>query len=83
MVPPVAPDAPDPTYDARGNLVAEWTVSIRYDAVRDDLVLHCAQEAGPYNKAKVQTDHFAPDEIEDLLVLFLARVRIMGARRLF
>lgn len=79
----MAPDAPAPTYDARGNMVAEWTASVRYDAVRDELVLHTAQEAGPYSKAKVQTDRFAPTEVEDLLALLQARVRIMGARRLF
>lgn len=83
MVSPVAPDAPAPTYDSQGNAVAEWMVTIRYDAVRDSITVTQVQEAGPYHKARVQTDTYAPSEVEALLAGITATVRILGARRLF
>lgn len=77
------PDAPAPTYDSRGNQVAEWSVTIRYDAVRDYLQVYWNQEAGPYNKAKrLETTH-DPHAVEDALADVMRAVRILGARRLF
>lgn len=77
------PDAPAPTYDSHGNLVAEWKVTIRYDALRDVLEVHQAQEAGPYTKARRHTDVYAPHEVEALLASIGTMVRTLGARRLF
>lgn len=82
-IPPVAPDAPAPTYDSHGNLVAEWTVSINYDAVRDVLRVHMRQEAGPYTRATVETHEYAPQDVEDAVSDLCRQVRIRGARRLF
>lgn len=80
---PVAPDAPPPTYDAAGNLVAEWMVTVRYDSVRDVINVTQVQEAGPYHKARVQTDTYAPTEVEAIASHLHRVLRILGARRLF
>lgn len=79
----MAPDAPPPTYDSTGNLVAEWMVTVRYDSVRDVVNVTQVQEAGPYHKARVQTDTYAPTEIEDIASALDRALRILGARRLF
>lgn len=79
----MAPDAPPPTYDSHGNIVAEWMVTVRYDAVRDAITVHQAQEAGPYTKARRHTDTYAPNEVEALLASLTTMIRTLGARRLF
>lgn len=79
----MAPDAPTPTYDSKGNLVAEWAITVRYDALRDDLIVNWRQEAGPYHKAKSSESHYDPKDLEDALADIQRAVRILGARRLF
>lgn len=79
----MATDAPSPTFDSHGNLVAEWSITVRYDALRDDLIVNWRQEAGPYHKAKALEEHYAPQDLEDALAAIQRAVRIMGARRLF
>lgn len=79
----MAPDAPSPTYDSHGNLVAEWKVSIEYDALRDVLRVFWRQEPGPYHKGKSLVTEHAPQDVEDALSDVVKAVRIMGARRLF
>lgn len=79
----MAPDAPPPTYDSRGNMVAEWSVTMRYDAVRDEITVHWRQDAGPYSKAKALTHRYDPVDVEDALADVQRAVRICGARRLF
>lgn len=79
----MAPDAPAPTYDSKGNEVAEWAISIRYDAVRDNLTIVWTQEAGPYHKAKRVQNNYSPQDLEDLVADVQRAIRILGARRLF
>lgn len=58
-------------------------ISVRYDAVRDIINVTQIQEAGPYHKARRQTDAFAPEEVEALADHLHRTLRILGARRLF
>lgn len=77
------PDAPKPTYDSHGNMVAAWTIRVGYDPLRDLLEVHWRQEAGPYHKAKSLTETYDPVDLEDMLATLQRAVRILGARRLF
>ncbi len=77
------PDAPPPTYDSHGSLVAAWKVTIEYDDVRDEIRVHRQQEAGAYTKARRETATYAPTEIEDALQDLERIARICSARRLF
>lgn len=79
----LVPDAPTPQYDSLGNMVTEWVVSARYDAVRDDIVVYWQQEAGPYHKAKTAETHFTPADLEDVVAALQRAVRTLGSRRLF
>lgn len=79
----MAPDAPPPTFDAHGNLVAEWSITVRYDSLRDDIIVNWRQEAGPYHKAKALEEHYKPQDLEDVIAVIQRAIRILGARRLF
>lgn len=79
----MAPDAPAPTYDSHGNAVSEWTINVRYDAVRDLVTVRWSIEAGPYNKASSGSNEYAPQDLEDAISDVQRAVRICGARRLF
>lgn len=77
------PDAPQPTYDSHGNMVAAWTIRCSYDPLRDLLEVHWHQEAGPYHKEKRLTETYDPSDVEDLIATVQRAIRILGARRLF
>lgn len=79
----MAPDAPAPTYDSHGNMVAEWSIRFSYDSLRDRLEVTASQEAGPYHKATRETRYFEVVDVEDALAFVQQRARICGARRLF
>lgn len=79
----MAPDAPAPTYDSHGNMVAPWMIRISYDPLRDVIDVFWQQEAGPYHKAKTLSTTHAPVDVEDALADVCRAVRILGARRLF
>jgi hypothetical protein len=79
----MAPDAPQPTYDSKGNMVAQWTLRVAYDSVRDQLTLDWSQEAGPYHKAKRVSNTYDPRNLEDAIADIQRAMRILGARRLF
>lgn len=77
------PDAPPPTFDNHGNLVAEWSLSCRYTSAQDLIVVTWAQEAGPYHTAKNKSETYSPQDVEDVVAIAQRAIRILAARRLF
>ncbi len=76
------PDAPEPRYDSRGNLVAEWAVTLRYDPRRDELVVYWVQGEGTYHTSGRGSEVLDHADLEDAIRAVQTRARILGARRL-
>lgn len=77
------PDAPPPTYDSTGSLVAGWWVRAGYDPSQDEIVVTWHQDAGTYTESKTVEERHPFTDVEDVIASLQRRIRILGARRLF
>lgn len=77
------PDAPAPTYSDSGRPLGDWSVSVHYDSVRDDLVVTWQASATPWKASIHGQRHFAGPEVEEALAEADYRSRVLGVRRLF
>lgn len=77
------PDAPAPTYSDSGRPLGDWSVSVHYDSVRDDLVVTWQASATPWKRSLHGQRRFAGPDLEDALKEADYRSRVLGVRRLF